>query len=81
MTCPLSRDRDQDPYSPINCAQEYTGGWWWSNCGYARPTGLHSKTKVPNGYLQDLIGYYHGGNRGNSWDSWAEVEFLLLPSV
>ena len=73
----LPRDRDQDGYSGGNCAQEYTGGWWYNLCHRAHPTGLSSDTKK-NG--NKYVTYKHGGERGTSYDGWSRAEFLLVPN-
>ena len=70
------RDRDQDTYSSGNCATSWTGGWWYTDCHHAHPTGQHSSVKEYGG---KYITYYYGGERGNGLDSWAEAEYLLIP--
>jgi len=72
----LTRDRDQDGHNR-HCAELLTGGWWYNDCTYAHPTGLSSATKK-NGW--QYVHYYHGGEGGNSWDSWSEAEYLLVPN-
>ena len=74
----LFRDRDQDTYSSANCAQLYRGGWWYKNCGAKKPTGLQASTKT-NG--QQYITWYDSGARGeDTWDSWAEALYELVPN-
>jgi len=70
-----TKDRDQDR-SPGNCAQMYTGGWWYNHCTSAHLTGMHTETRSQIGSKQ--IFYYYGGERGTGYDSWAEAEMLLL---
>jgi len=72
-----TKDRDQDGYSGTHCAKKYTGGFWYKNCADAHPTGLSSATKK-NGHKYVI--YYHGGDRGNGYDSWSEAEYLLVPN-
>merc|ERR1719295_784704 len=38
-----TKDRDQDRWSS-NCAQKFTGGWWYKACTHAHLTGLHTET-------------------------------------
>ncbi|XP_033986010.1 microfibril-associated glycoprotein 4-like isoform X1 [Trematomus bernacchii] len=52
-------DRDQDTW-PSNCAQRYLGGFWYSACHYANPTGLYAP--------QGLVNYY--GNVQVIWSTW-----------
>ena len=33
-------DRDNDRWFGGNCARERKGGWWYSDCFYANPTGV-----------------------------------------
>jgi len=72
-----TKDRDQDGASSKHCAQEYTSGWWYKYCHLAHPTGLSSATKK---YGDIYVNYKHGGERGTSYDSWSEAEFLLVPN-
>ena len=77
---PVSRDRDQDSStsSPGHCAEFFTGGWWYKNCYNMHPTGQHTTTKSTISGQKQIV-YHHGGARGNTHNSWAEAEFLLLP--
>jgi len=72
----------------MNCAEDFTGGWWYNGCGGAHLTGQHTdRRKFVNSHkhIYYLDGgeretYNHGGKRGISGDSWSEVEMLLLPN-
>jgi len=73
-----TKDRDQDRKTNGNCAQKFTGGWWYYRCGYVHLTGMHTPARSQ---ISGKNIYYHlGGKRGNSYDSWAEAEMLLLPN-
>lgn len=75
-------DTDQDKWQGGNCARSYGGGgWWYNNCGNVRPTGLHRRLKErrKRSHAAKNIVYYSGGERGNSFDSWMEAEFILIP--
>jgi len=72
-----TKDRDQDG-STGNCAKDRTGGFWYKNCYRAHPTGLSSATKKKDAY--NYVTYKHGGERGDSYDSWSEAEYLLVPN-
>ena len=72
----LPRDRDQDWRRTRHCAKDWTGGFWYNSCTVAHPTGLSSATKENN---PKYVTHYHGGERGNTWDSWSEAEYLLVP--
>jgi len=71
-----TKDRDQDGASG-HCAKSHTGGWWYNDCHLAHPTGLSSATKKSG---SKYVTYARGGERGNSWDSWSEAEYLLVPN-
>ena len=72
------RDRDQDGSSSQHCAEKWTGGWWHNFCFEAHPTGLSSATRKTG---LEYIVYYWAGDRGNTWDSWAEAEYLIVPGT
>ena len=71
----LHRDRDNDKSSG-SCAQSLGEGWWYNKCYYAKLTGAVHKTQTTSG---NGINYHHGGERGNSWNTWKEAEMLLVP--
>jgi len=77
-----TRDRDSR-YHWFHCAKQRTGGWWYVSCGLTHLTGQHSERRTRIGIGQanqnKQIYYYHGGDRGNTYDSWAEAEMVLLP--
>ena len=75
----LTRDRDQDGRSDIHCAERLTGGWWYNNCGFSHHTGQHTKTRTTLSGGEQIY-YVYGGERGNTWDSWAEAEMVLVPN-
>jgi len=60
------------------CPGWHTGGWWYNYCHYTHPTGQHSSVRTSKSGSK-YINYYHGGGRGDSFDSWAEAEYLLVP--
>merc|ERR1711971_506464 len=78
-----TRDNDQDGWLRGNCARSYGGGgWWFANCGNVRPTGLHLRTRrrrTKRSHQSKNIVYYSGGARGNTYNSWAEAKFILVP--
>ena len=66
-----TRDNDNDR-SPMNCAQEYTGGWWFNDC------------KEPN--LTNLNGLFPDKNGTESketmrWGSWQDDKGNIIYSV
>ena len=80
----LPRDMDQDKHIKHNCAERFTGGWWYNSCYDAHPTGTSTTTKT-RGYK--YVKYYCGGERGTCGDSseegcadsFEEAELLLVP--
>jgi len=71
-----AKDRDNDGWDG-HCAKQYRGGWWYAQCTYVHPTGMHTDGKGKLGGKQ--IYYADGGKRGYGEVSWAEAEFLLVP--
>ncbi|KAH6933957.1 hypothetical protein HPB50_019345 [Hyalomma asiaticum] len=49
-----THDKDND-ISPYNCAQQYRGAWWYSNCQACNPNGLN------------LNGYHDSYGDGIEW--------------
>jgi len=74
-----TKDRDQDIYDG-NCAERFNGGWWYDRCHTAHPTGLSSATKQDGFNGAYYVSYYSGGERGNTYSSWSEAEYLLVPN-
>ena len=74
----LPRDRKNDE-SSRNCADTYTGGWWYSsNCGLTHLTGQHTKSRRKLRGDKQIV-YFHGGKRGSTTtDSWKEAEMMLV---
>ena len=72
----LLRDRDQDNWS-ANCGQTRRAGWWHRACNLGQPTGLSTST-MTNG--SPYITWMYGGQRGNSWNSWPEALYVLVPN-
>ena len=55
-----TKDRDNDIWRS-NCASDRKGGWWWGNCGYTNPNGLHSSSTIrnrPSAYTGSSFVYY-----------------------
>ena len=74
-----TRDRDQYRWSDYHCAKRLTGGWWYAWCTNVHITGQHTDRRTTiSGDKQ--IYYYYGGERGNTRDSWAEAEMVLVPN-
>jgi len=74
-----TRDRDQDGVSSGSCAERRTGGWWYNSCGWNHLTGQHTDRRTKISGSKQII-YYQGGERGNTFDSWAEAEMVLVPN-
>ena len=66
---------DQDKHIKLNCAERFTGGWWYNSCYDAHPTGTSTTTKT-SGW--EYVTYYYGGERGDGWESFEEAELLLV---
>ena len=71
----LHSDRDNDKNGG-NCAGIYGQGWWYNSCYNAKLTGEVHKTQTTS--IRG-IRYYHGGDRGESSNTWKEAEMLLVP--
>ncbi|XP_019864052.1 PREDICTED: fibrinogen-like protein A, partial [Amphimedon queenslandica] len=39
-----TRDNDNDNHESLNCAQHYTGAWWYNTCAYSHLNGLYFNT-------------------------------------
>ncbi|KAK3099722.1 hypothetical protein FSP39_008574, partial [Pinctada imbricata] len=52
-----TKDMDNDDLSFAHCADLYSGGWWWSNCGKANLNGNWGSTNYKQGVFWDT---WHG---------------------
>ena len=66
-----TRDNDNDS-SQMNCAQEYTGGWWFNDCKEPHLTNL-------NGLFQDKNGTE--SKKAIRWGSWQDDKGNITFSV
>ena len=55
-----TRDNDNDLYSPDNCAQQYTGAWWYNSCLNSNLNGRYFNTSTIN--TQGVTWLYWKGN-------------------
>ena len=84
------RDKNQDIYARLedNCAEIFSGGWWYKNCYHAHPTGFSNAVKTSN---NKCIMWNDDGDRGRDvtdWQygtksyNWKETEYkLVLPGA
>ncbi|GCB79838.1 hypothetical protein scyTo_0017966 [Scyliorhinus torazame] len=56
-----TKDRDNDMRNDTNCAESYSGGWWFNACGEANLNGKYIKTRS-KGKLER--------RRGIFWSTW-----------
>ena len=54
-----TRDNDNDKYGGVNCAQSFTGGWWYNHCYYSNLNGRYFNTTTTN---LESINWYHWKN-------------------
>ncbi|XP_055488803.1 angiopoietin-related protein 4-like [Leucoraja erinacea] len=54
-------DRDSDLHSMINCAEQHSGGWWFSGCGESNLNGK---------YFRSRINRRPDRKKGIFWKSW-----------
>ena len=52
-----TRDNDNDPLSGYNCAQYWTGAWWYNECHTSNLNGRYFNTSTIN-------------NQGITWHHW-----------
>ncbi|XP_019861121.1 PREDICTED: fibrinogen-like protein A, partial [Amphimedon queenslandica] len=50
-----TRDNDNDLRSGTNCAQSFTGAWWYNNCYYSSLNGRYFNTSTSN--VQGIVCY------------------------
>ncbi|XP_072448387.1 angiopoietin-related protein 3-like [Chiloscyllium punctatum] len=41
-----TKDRDNDLHADINCAEQHSGGWWFSACGESNLNGKYLRSKI-----------------------------------
>ena len=82
MVCTPYRDKDQDTWGGntdprYNCAEKKKGGGWFRSCGEVHLTGLltSSSQRLPD---DKQLHWHRGGTRGNTHNSWKEVEMKLV---
>ncbi|XP_078604541.1 microfibril-associated glycoprotein 4-like isoform X2 [Branchiostoma floridae x Branchiostoma japonicum] len=63
-----TRDRDNDPHSTIDCAEEFKGAWWYNGCHYANLNGLY------------LGGVHQSEADGVNWYPWKGFYYSLKTS-
>ena len=82
LPSPLPRDRNLNPDRDIfNCARERTGGWWYNApCTEAHLTGMHTETEWSRIEGSKQLYWWFRGEKGDTHNSFAEVEMLLLPN-
>jgi len=77
-----TKDRNLNPDRDIfNCARERTGGWWYNAaCTEAHLTGMHTETEWSRIEGSKQLYWWFRGEKGDTHNSFAEVEMLLLPN-
>ncbi|KAJ8277906.1 hypothetical protein GJAV_G00081520 [Gymnothorax javanicus] len=61
-----TKDRDNDNHEDINCAESYSGGWWFSACGETNLNGNYISVR-PRGRTERRRGIYWKPGRGPSY--------------
>ncbi|XP_064187988.1 angiopoietin-related protein 3 [Anguilla rostrata] len=61
-----TKDRDNDNHTDINCAQSYTGGWWFNACGETNLNGNYIWVR-PMGRMVRRRGICWKPERGHSY--------------
>ncbi|XP_018609630.2 angiopoietin-related protein 3 [Scleropages formosus] len=61
-----TKDHDNDNDDDFNCAENYTGGWWFSACGDTNLNGKYMRVK-PKGRAERRSGIYWRPERGNAY--------------
>ncbi|XP_066304201.1 uncharacterized protein [Branchiostoma lanceolatum] len=71
-----TKDRDNDPNAISNCAKQFKGAWWYSNCGSSNLNGKY--------YAEEPKTIVHGGIFWQPWKdryySFKKVEMKILPA-
>ena len=55
-------DRDNDLYGNANCAERYTGAWWYGACHWANLNGLYLYDQDDQPYAQGVVWYTWRGH-------------------
>jgi ficolin len=58
-----TRDRDNDPYTTVNCAENYKGGWWYNNCMQAQLNGIYRHNTATRGWMAVIWGTITSSSR------------------
>uniref|UniRef100_A0A1X7V9Q7 Fibrinogen C-terminal domain-containing protein n=1 Tax=Amphimedon queenslandica TaxID=400682 RepID=A0A1X7V9Q7_AMPQE len=61
-----TRDRNNNEYQSVNCAQRYVGAWWFHNCYQSNLNGQYDHNPTRAGY-----------GRGISWVNWKGYYYSL----
>jgi len=77
-----TKDRNLNPNRDIiNFARERTGGWWYGEGSTeAHLTGMHTETEWSKIEGSKQLYWWFRGEEGDTHNSFAEVEMLLLPN-
>ncbi|XP_060703058.1 angiopoietin-related protein 3-like [Hemiscyllium ocellatum] len=72
-----TKDRDNDLHTDINCAEQHSGGWWFSACGESNLNGKYLRSKI-NRRTDRKKGIFWKTWKGNYY-SFKSTQLMIRP--
>ena len=75
-----TKDQDNNLKSSLNCAEQYKGGWWYSNCHRANLNGLYLSGAHTN-FAEGVNWYDWRGHNYSLKISEMKLKHIVIPDI